>query len=919
MVTLLTLGAIDLRAADGTELRAVLRQPKRLGLLVYLLLGASRRFHRRDALLALFWPELDQDHARAALRRSLYFLRRSLGDELLDARGDEEVGVREGAIWCDAVAFEQALAGGDRAGAMGIYRGDLLESFFVAGAPEVERWLDAERRRLRELAARAAWQLAEASDADRATIAAWARRAAALTPDDEMAARRLIATLTRAGDRTGALQAYEEFARRLATDFELEPSAETRRLVDAARAGVAEQRVAFSPTPLTAPAAEPDVPHANPDVVAVMPFSVRGGPDYSYLSKAIMDLLSTALDGAGTLRALDPQAIRAELVRADTATDPDAGHALAQRLGAGLYVRGAIVEAGGTLRIRAVLCDMDSAPLCKADAQADSEAKIFSATEAVARGLLVGRWTGSGGRLVRIAAATARSLTAFKAYLLGEQAFRAGRYAEAIDAFGRAAAEDPGFALAHHQQAVAYAASARIGPARDASAKALQRADTLLEHDRLVLEAQNAWLAGDATAAERRLEAAVADDPGDPAAWFLLADVRYHGNPYRGRTSADARVPLERVLGLSPNDAGALVRLARIEAMQGRYDRFDEVLTRVLASSPEGDHILPLRALRAYALGEPAEQRAVGDALVAAPGVVAAIAVADVALYSGKPAGAAALASRLAASAPSTELRALCELLAAHLALARGRVADAFRDLKLAEAHDRGWSLELRGFFAALPFLALPESEIAAARDTLNAWDAGSAPRSLSVPLALHDGLHHQLQAYVLGLLAARLGQSHEVERHLRQLATMGAPAGGEALVERLQRSLEGQLRRASGDAAGALAALEAEPAVWFQLAIASPFYAGALDRFTRAELLSEAGRTSEALGWWTAIAERTPWELAFAAPAAARAGEAYERLGDREAALREYRRFVEWWTDGDPPLASEAEQIRERMERMQA
>src|SRR5262249_62377909 len=167
-------------------------------------------------------------------------------------------------------------------------------------------------------------------------------------------------------------------------------------------------------TPLTAPAAEPDVPQANPEVVAVMPFSVRGGPDYSYLSKAIMDLLSTALDGAGTLRALDPQAIRAELVRADTATDPDAGHARAQRLGAGLYVRGAIVEAGGSLRIRAVLCDMASTPLCKAEAQADSEAKIFSATETVARGLLVGRWTGSGGRLVRIAAATARSLTAFK-------------------------------------------------------------------------------------------------------------------------------------------------------------------------------------------------------------------------------------------------------------------------------------------------------------------------------------------------------------------------------------------------------------------------------------------------------------------------------------------------------------------------
>src|SRR5262249_41760510 len=148
-------------------------------------------------------------------------------------------------------------------------------------------------------------QLAEAPYTDRATAAAWARRAAALTPDDESAARRLITTLTRAGDRTGALQAYEEFARRLAADFELEPSAETRRLVDAARTSEAERRIAPSRPPH-----DPD-----PDVVAVMPFSVRGRPDYTYLAKAIMDLLSTALDGAGTLRAVDPQAIRAELNR----------------------------------------------------------------------------------------------------------------------------------------------------------------------------------------------------------------------------------------------------------------------------------------------------------------------------------------------------------------------------------------------------------------------------------------------------------------------------------------------------------------------------------------------------------------------------------------------------------------------------
>src|SRR5215212_10529857 len=106
MIELRTLGVLDLRGGDGQEFRAVLQQPKRLALLVYLAVASrTRRFHRRDALLALFWPELDTDHARAALRRSLYFLRRSLGDDVVEGRGDEEVGVAEERLWCDAAAF----------------------------------------------------------------------------------------------------------------------------------------------------------------------------------------------------------------------------------------------------------------------------------------------------------------------------------------------------------------------------------------------------------------------------------------------------------------------------------------------------------------------------------------------------------------------------------------------------------------------------------------------------------------------------------------------------------------------------------------------------------------------------------------------------------------------------------------------
>src|SRR4051794_13222124 len=127
MIHLRTLGALDLRSSEGQELRAVLAQPKRAALMAYLALASPRGPHRRDTLLALFWPEQDAEHARNALSQAVHFLRRSLGsDALVGSEGD---GLRlEGKdFWCDAFAFEEALDACRLDEALNLYRGDLLE------------------------------------------------------------------------------------------------------------------------------------------------------------------------------------------------------------------------------------------------------------------------------------------------------------------------------------------------------------------------------------------------------------------------------------------------------------------------------------------------------------------------------------------------------------------------------------------------------------------------------------------------------------------------------------------------------------------------------------------------------------------------------------------------------------------------
>src|SRR5262245_5108193 len=98
MIRLRVLGELTLQRDDDAVLDEALAQPKRVALLVYLALRPGE-FHRRDTLLCLFWPELDEKHARAALNQALLFLRRELDDarhEVLASRGNDEVGIDAG-------------------------------------------------------------------------------------------------------------------------------------------------------------------------------------------------------------------------------------------------------------------------------------------------------------------------------------------------------------------------------------------------------------------------------------------------------------------------------------------------------------------------------------------------------------------------------------------------------------------------------------------------------------------------------------------------------------------------------------------------------------------------------------------------------------------------------------------------------
>lgn len=854
-IQLRTLGLLDLRAADETPCQAVLRQPKRLAVLAYLAVSSPLRFHRRDTLMGLFWPDLDQGHARAALRRTLYFLRQSLGDTVLASRGDEEIGVAEELFWCDAAAFEQHLREGRTAAALGLYAGDLLSGFFLRNAPEFEQWLELERVRLRDRAAEATRRLADqAAEAGQPEEALrWAQRRLELTPYDEAGFRQLATLLDRTGDGAAALRAYDTFAGRLRTAYEVEPSPDTRSLIQ----GIRDR--AAAPVTTSVPAASP-APRPEPEeqLIAVLPFTIRGREEFAYLAEGMVDLLSAKLDRAGQIRAVEPRAVLA-------GGTGEEGAAAARRTGAGSYVQGTILEAGGRLQLTASLIRADGTPVARAEASGPVETGLFDLVDALGRQLLAGVPRGRAGRLARLAALTTTSLSALRAWLEGEHCFRQGRYFEAMDAFQEAVTEDPRFALAYYRLAAVRAAAALPELAREAAGDAALYRTRLGAHDRLLLDAQRAWLSGSAAAAESLYLTITGNYPDDIEAWYLLGDLQIHSNPLRGRSVIEARPAFERVLQLEPSHVGAMTHLVRIAALEGLTAERDALVDRIVRLSPGGDRALPVRALRAFGGGDETQQAAVLQELAQARALTIGIAFADVSLYSGNLAGAARFGQRFLPEIRSPELRALALIVLAHVMLAQGDRLGGQTLLQQAQGLEPAWGLEMRALFAVLPFLPVDPAELGDVQAELEQWDASTASPSMHLAFAAHNEVHQHLRAYLLGLIAVRQNRLAIAAERQAELETMERPRQAEALVRNLGLSLASVLAEAQGDGTTALRLLESTRAdTWFQLAATSPFYSQAFDRFRRAGLLQMLGRTGEAAAWYRSMAERSPYELVY-------------------------------------------------------
>jgi DNA-binding SARP family transcriptional activator/TolB-like protein len=649
-----------------------------------------------------------------------------------------------------------------------------------------------------------------------------------------------------------------------------------------------------------------------PDLVAVFPFSVSGTGQPRALGTGMVDLLSTSLDGAGQLRSIHPSAYLARMSDQTGALDPRQAGSWSRRLGAELFVLGDIVTSRDRVRISAAMYDRaGNQALARSSVEGDTT-KLFQLVDRLAADLIASRYGQPHQRLTRVAGATTGSLAAFKAYLVGEQAYREGRDAEAIEALEKAVAIDSTFALGYYRLSDAADRAGRAELAQRSAERALEHGERLGERERRLVEVQHAWRLGRGEEGERLSRSLVADYPDDVEAWLQLGEGRAHGNPLRGRSSVEARPAFEQVLARDPENGEALIHLARIAWLEGRRAEVDTLIRRVRAAIP-GPEVVESRAFRTFALGDRPGQKRITQLILADPGKVPPVTALEVAVIADDLDGSERFGRWLATASEAPDLQGYGHRMLAQAAMARGQLRRAATELAIAARYDSIPALELRSLFAAFSFVPQPRREIAEAREAVRRWNASADPAGPAEHTSAHTGLHPLLRLHRLGLLDTRLGDTVSALGEARALELAADTSLSGRLAQTLAQSIRAHVAAAGGRIQEAL--VELDRAGWE--AAASVFVAEAYDRYFRGELLQRAGRDDEALGWFYSIAERAAYELVYLAPAHLRQAEISDRRGNRSQAAQHYSRFIELWREADPELQPMVVEAQKKLKEM--
>lgn len=643
----------------------------------------------------------------------------------------------------------------------------------------------------------------------------------------------------------------------------------------------------FAPSPAMADDAAPGI--------AVLPFDVNG-PELEVWREGVVDLVSTNIDGAAGLRAIDSRTVLArwdDAVGDDETPDLDMTLRAARMTGARYAVVGNAAALGSDIRLVADIYDVTTGDrMGSAQVEGDPD-DVYSLIDELSIGVLTTILGGSEDLPdVDLARVMTSSLPALKAYLEGEVLFRASEFEAAIPAYQRAVEADSTFALAFYRLSLTYGwaegvqANLSIANAETAAV----HADRLPEREATLVRSTLKLFQGDISPIEE-LRDAVSKYPDDVELWYHLGEIYFH-------LGGQALVPypaedelFENVIEIDPSFSPAYIhiidnalaetdsaRAAKFSATYrelapgSRWNQVHQIATELMwgdlptretarsavdTLDPSGTLAL-LTNLRGTRALDTAEEISAASYRRYPDSFVLRINVNSIRMKRGKP---------------GATIESLEDLPPGH----------PFRKITIYMLHSLGYPLEPELLDEILT--ALPEE---------------------SAPFV-------DLEMFTTGVYAAEQGRWDEHEAMLslvRQMAVEFEEAGdvvNARIAGGIGRALEGVGAWHRGDLMQAATLLEKARQEATGHGVTSAI--NSMIRQLLGDLYIETGQSRRAITYWESL--RRPW-TGESSVAYLRLGRLYEQVGELEKARENYELFLIAFEDADPelqPWIAEAEQ----------
>jgi DNA-binding SARP family transcriptional activator/tetratricopeptide (TPR) repeat protein len=633
----------------------------------------------------------------------------------------------------------------------------------------------------------------------------------------------------------------------------------------------------------------------------IVPFAGNGADN---VGTVVSELLAASLDGSLGLRTVAVGG--AEKSDSGVAVTSETRRASARRaaakLGAGYYIFGEVFEIGDKVRLTAEFRSRADDTVLDRAVVEGTKAELFDLVDRVASQLLAGRVSGGRRDVVRLASTTTSSLPAAKAYYRAEAALGEGSFRAAIDAYEEAIQIDPSFALAHYGMATA---ANMLGDDRlviIAAAQALQFAQRLPSRQKRLLSAFVARHQGDVALARRMYAQLTTDYPEDAEAWSGLGETLFHLNPLDGRPSTDAREAFERALQIDSASTSAYVHLARIAALEGDAPHSQRMVAHARALAPERAvarfalHVLALGVPDDAARDTPNGRRAARDLPTAA--IVGLLSHND-----------SDDLRRFAQRLVGGDVRGYGLRLQSMIELGQGKIREALALLDTCYAANHSLAIEARSRLAALSFIPVDRQEIDKIRNELTTWNGEAHPLEAPLDSAVHGSAHPHLKLHRLGLIALRLNDTAAAAGIANQLDDIAKKEPTAETAKMLAASLRAHIAAARGRTREALLLLEGISGA----RVASVTSLEAYDRLLRAQLLEQSGRDEEALGFYSQIGARSPFELTLTWQAELGMARIHEKRGNPAVAARYYRSVAARLRNADAALQQARQNAEER------